>query len=240
MIRGWEIYLQTGGFPSAVASYVASRDDAAALRTSLTDVIHGDAFRRADWSRAQTADLLLRLAAGLCAPLNVASIANDIGVSQTTLKRRLDELREAFVLWPCYREDGLRPKLGAQAKLYFTDPVYTRLAPDPPLDFTRLSQQQIGMALLRASERTSPGAVVESNHVLHHRTRSRKEIDFVGPGFGGIGIESKYTDGGWRRDARTLRASPWRGIIATRSELDLADPQVAAVPAALLAWLIDT
>ena len=96
------------------------------------------------------------------------------------------------------------------------------------------------MALLRASERTSPGAVVESNHVLHHRTRSRKEIDFVGPGFGGIGIESKYTDGGWRRDARTLRASPWRGIIATRSELDLADPQVAAVPAALLAWLIDT
>ena len=93
MIRSWEVYLLTGGFPSAVASYVASREDAAALRASLTDVIHGDAFRRADWSRTQTADLLRRLAASLCAPLNVASVANDIGVSQTTLKRRLDELR---------------------------------------------------------------------------------------------------------------------------------------------------
>ena len=144
------------------------------------------------------------------------------------------------MLWPCHREDGLRPKLGAQAKLYFTDPVYAHLAPDDGSDFARLSQQQIGMALLRASERASPGAYVESDRVLHHRSRSRKEIDFVGPGFGNVGIESKYTDGNWRRDALTLKASPWRGIVATRSELDLADPQVAAVPAALLGWLIDT
>ena len=153
-------------------------------------------------------------------------MANDIGGSQTTLKHRLDELREAFVLWPCHREDGLRPKLGAQAKLYFTDPVYARLAPNPGFDLPRLSQQQLGMALLRASERAGPGAHVEFDRVLHHRTRTRKEIDFVGPGFGGVSIESK--------------ASPWRGIIATRSELDLADPDVVAVPAALLAWLIDS
>ena len=96
------------------------------------------------------------------------------------------------------------------------------------------------MALLRASERASPGAHVEFDRVLHHRTRTRKEIDFVGPGFGGVSIESKYVDGRWRRDALTLKASPWRGIIATRSELDLAGPEVVAVPAALLAWLIDS
>ena len=41
MIRGWETYLQTGGFPSAVASHIASREEAAVLRTSLIDVIHG-------------------------------------------------------------------------------------------------------------------------------------------------------------------------------------------------------
>ena len=240
MIRGWEVYLHTGGFPSAAASHIALREEAPALRASLIDVIHGDAFRRADWSRAQTMDLLRRLAAGLCSPLNIASLANDAGVSQTTLKRRIDELREAFVLWPCHREDGLRPKLGAQTKIYFTDPIYARLAPGAGPDFTRLSQQQLGMALLRASEKAEPGAYVEFERVLHHRTRTRKEIDFVGPGFGGVGIESKYVDGRWRRDALTLRASPWRGIVATRSELDLADPEVAAVPAALLAWLIDT
>ncbi len=240
MIRGWEVYLRIGGFPSAVASHVASREEAAVLRASLADVIHGDAFRRADWSRAQTTDLLRRLAAGLCSPMSVASVANDIGVSQATLKRRIDELREAFVVWPCHREENLRPKLGAQAKLYFSDPLYAGLAPGAAPDFTRLSEQQLGMALLRASERTGPGAHVEFDRVLHHRTRTRKEIDFVGPGFGGAAIESKYVDGSWRRDALTLEASPWRGIIATRSELNLADPGVAAVPAALLAWLIDT
>ena len=114
------------------------------------------------------------------------------------------------------------------------------LAPGAGFDLTRLSQQQLGMALLRASERASPGAHLDHDRVLHHRTRTRKEIDFVGPGFGGLCIGSKCVDGSWRRDALTLKASPWRGIVATRSELDLAEPGAVAVPAALLAWLIDS
>ena len=240
LIRAWEAYLVCGGFPAAVAQHVADRAEPAALRRSLVDVIHGDAFRRADWSQAQSTDLLRRLSANLCSPLNVASLANDVGVPQTSLKRRLDELREAFVVWPCYREDCLRPKLGAQPKLYFTDPIYARLTPDSVPDFTRLSQQQLGTALLRAKERTAPGSLVGYDQVLHHHTATRKEIDFVGPGFGGIAFESKYVDGGWRRDALTLKASRWQGIVATRSEVDLSDPEVAAVPAALLAWLVDS
>lgn len=239
LIRAWETYLGCGGFPASVASHVASREEPAALRRSLEDVIHGDAFRRAEWSRTQSTDLLRRLAVNLCTPLNVASLADDTGVAQTTLKHRLDELREAFVVWPCHREDNLRPKLRAQPKLYFTDPIYARLAPDAGYDLARLSQQQLGMALLRTTERATPGSFVGFDRVLHHRTATRKEIDFVGPDFGGIAVESKYVDGGWRRDALTLKASRWRGILATRSETDLADPDVAAVPTALLAWLID-
>ena len=269
LIRAWEAYLGCGGFPASVARHVVSREEPVGLRRSLAglrpskehgrntaremqpdyepkprsrkleDVIHGDAFRRAEWSRTQSTDLLRRLAVNLCTPLNVASLADDTGVGQATLKRRLDELREAFVVWPCYREDNLRPKLRAQPKLYFTDPIYARLAPDAGYDISRLSQQQLGMALLRATERAAPGSFVGFDRVLHHRTASRKEIDFVGPDFGGIAVESKYVDGGWRRDALTLKASRWRGILATRSETDLADAHVAAVPTALLAWLID-
>ena len=240
LIRAWETYLGCGGFPAAVARHVASREEPVALRRSLVDVIHGDAFRRAEWSRTQSTDLLRRLAANLCTPLNVASLANDTGVAQASLKRRLDELREAFVVWPCYREDKLRPKLGAQPKLYFTDPVYARLTPDSGHDFSRLSEQQLGMALQRATERAEPGSFVGFDRVLHHRTASRKEIDFAGPDFGGVAFESKYVDGGWRRDALTLKASRWRGIMATRSETDLSDPDVAAVPTALLVWLVDS
>lgn len=192
-------------------------------------------------------DLLRRLSANICSPVNVASLANDTGVPQATLKRRIDELREAFVVWPCHREDNLKPKLGAQPKLYFTDPVYASLMPESAgaapatrLDFPRLSQQQLGLALLRATERTAPGTLVGYDQVLHHRTASRKEIDFVGPQFGGVAFECKYVDGGWRRDALTLKASRWQGVMATRSELDLSSPEVAAVPVALLAWLLDS
>ena len=186
------------------------------MRLSLPTVIPAKAGIHESRGRLQPRELVARADDGssapacrrLCAPISIASMANDIGISRTTLKHRLDDLREAFVLWPCHREDGLRPKLGAQAKLYFTDPVYARLAPGAGFDFPRLSQQQLGMALLRASERAGPGAHVEFDRVLHHRTRTRKEIDFVGPGFGGVSIESKYVDGSWRRDALTLKASP--------------------------------
>ena len=108
-------------------------------------------------------------------------------------------------------------------------------APDP----SALSEQQLGMALLRSFERDHPGSYMEFDRVLHHRTRTRKEIDFVGPAFGGIAIESKYVDGRWRRDVQTLAASGWRGIVATRSELNLEDANVMAIPASMLAWMID-
>ena len=156
LVRTWEVYLHVGGFPKAVAEFIGKRQVPRALRTSLLDVVHGDAFRNARWSRPQTHDLLLRLTAGLCSPVNVLSLANDIGQSQTALKQRLDDLREAFVVWPCHREDDLRPKLGAQAKLYFTDPIYAHLVGDVEetrglgtsarADFTQLSQQQLGLA----------------------------------------------------------------------------------------------
>ena len=239
LIRAWDDYLRIGGFPAAVAAHAARREDPLALRAGLMDVIHGDAFRSADWSRAQTRRLLTLLEDGLCSPCNISSLVNQTGVAHGTIKLRLSELREAFVIWPCYREDRLRPKTGAQAKLYFSDPIYTQLAGSGATEFSRLSEQQLGLALLRAAERAAPGAHLDFEQVLHHRSRTGREIDFVGPGFGGLAIESKHVDGGWRRAAQTLKASPWRGVVATRSELDLSN-EVAAVPAALLAWLLDS
>lgn len=240
LVGAWEAYLMVGGFPAAVSSYIVARESAPPLVRGLLDVVHGDAFRRADWSRAQTAGFMRRIAQGLCTPLNHVTVAEYIGVSPFSVRRRLEELREAFVVWPCFQEDALRPKLGTQSKTYFTDPVYAQLGLDAPLDAGVLSEQQLGMALWRSLERERPGSYVESDRVLFHRTRTRREIDFVGPGFGGCAIESKYVDGRWRRDAQTLQASCWRGFLATRTELNLDDPEVAAIPASMLAWLIDS
>lgn len=241
LTRAWETYLLVGGFPEAVADHLASFRVGPVFRGELLRVISGDAFRSARLSDLQTNALLQRLTRGLGSLASVNNIARDIDVSPATARGRLDDLRESFILWPAPRESNLQPRLRAQAKLYFTDPIYARLAGDRPQDLTALSEQQLGMALLRNFEHHEPGSYVEYSRVLHHRTRTNAEIDFVGPGFGDVAIESKYVDGGWRRNAgRTLRASRWRGVVATGSELNLEDPEVAAVPAGMLAWLLDT
>lgn len=239
LVSAWESYLQVGGFPRAVSRYLTAREPDDVLRRGLLDVVHGDAFANANWSRTQTMAFLARLTENLASPTNQTAIAEDIDTSPATVRRRLDDLREAFVVWPAYRADGLTPKLRAQEKVYFTDPIYTQLVPGSRLDLTALSEQQLGVALLRAFEHDTPGSYVDFDRVLHHRTATRKEIDFVGPGFGGAALESKYVDGRWRGEAQTLHASRWRGIVATRTELNLDNPEVIAVPASLLAWLID-
>ncbi len=240
MVRGWEDYLSVGGFPRAVDFHMRGTNDAVFCR-ELLDVIHGEALRHAHWSKAQTDAFVRRLTEGLGAPCNRSDVATDIGGSATLVRDRINALGNAFVLWPCHRERDLRPHLGAQEKIYLMDPVFTRLTGDPPRGLARgiLSEQQLGIALLRARERVEPGTLLDYDAVLHHRTRTRKEIDFVGPGLGGVAIESKYVSGDrWRRAIPTLAASGWRGIVATRDALDLTDPAVMAVPTGMLAWLI--
>ena len=240
LAEAWEDYLQVGGFPAAVAGFLTSPVAAPTLEAELLRVISGDAFSRSRISDLQTNALLGRLTKGLCSLVNVADLSRELELSQPTVQRRIDDLREAFVLWPAPRERNELPYLRARQKLYFTDPIYTRLVPGARLDLTVLSEQQLGMTLLRNLERDHPGSYVQFDRVLHHRSRTGAEIDFAGRDFGGAVIESKYVDGGWRRGAaRTIKASGRRGIVATRTEINLEDPEVCAVPTAVLAWLLD-
>ncbi len=240
LTSAWETYLRVGGFPKAVSTHCSSFLVDPHFHRELLRVISGDAFRTARLSDLQTNALLQRITKGIGSLANMSNIARDIDVVPTTAKERIDDLRESFIVWPAPREKNLQPALRAQPKLYFTDPIYTQLAGAESTDLTTLSEQQLGVGLLRNFEKTFPGSYVEFSRVLHHRTKTNAEIDFVGPYFGEIAIESKYVDGGWRRSAgRTLKASKWRGIVATRTELNLEDPDVAAVPTAMLAWLLD-
>lgn len=236
----WDTYLQVGGFPRAVSSWMTTRAPDALLAAELMDQLHGRAFRSGEWSRPQSAALLDRIARGLGSPTNVSATARSIGVQMSTTRRRLDDLHDAFVTWPCYLAKTLRPQLRAQEKIYFTDPIFGRLTGGQLPDVTQLSEQQLGMVLMRRAERRQPGAFHNGDQVLYHRNGNGREIDFVGPGLGSVAIESKYVDGDSRRGLRTLRASPWPGIVATRSELNLDDPELPAVPASLLAWMLDT
>ena len=245
LTRQWDIYLAVGGFPQAVAAHITGDHRARqTLRQTLLDVIHGEAFVQSRWSRAQSGAFVARLARGLASPTNRHDIATDLGTSANTVRRRIDALRDAMTVWPCHPcqpKGVLRPALRSQEKTYFTDPIYS-LVPrhsEMPSNLGPLSEQQLGVALLRSFARANPVAYPDFDSVLFHRTPARKEIDFVGPGFGGLAIESKYVgQRRWRRNSRTLAASRWRGVVATRSALDLEDPELIGVPTSLLAWLI--
>ena len=245
LIHQWESYLTVGGFPQATSAHVTGDEQALrALRRTLLDVIHGEAFVQSRWSRAQSGAFVARLARGLASPTNRHDIAMDLDTSADTVRRRIEALRDAFIVWPCHPcrpTEPLRPALRSQEKIYFTDPVYFspphRDGPRPDLGV--LSEQQLGNVLVRSFARTAPEAYPDFDSVLFHRTPARKEIDFVGPAFGGLAIESKYVgQRRWKRNARTLAASRWRGVVATRSALDLDDSDLMAVPTGLLAWLI--
>ena len=240
LVDAWDTYLWVGGFHRAVTAYLRSREVDEAFQHELFEIVDRDALRRASWSRTGTAAFLRRMTKGLSSYTNQSSTAGDLGVTPPTVKSRINDLCAAFVLWPCHRENRLRPQPRSQKKMYFTDPAYTRLVPGPTPEFSVLSEQQLGMVLLRCIEATYPGSYLDFDRVLHHRSPSRTEIDFVGPDFGDVAIESKYVDGRWRTPARTIEASPWRGIVATRTVLDFESPELMAIPTAMLAWLLDT
>jgi len=133
------------------------------------------------------------------------------------------------------------PDLDAQSKFYFADPLLARLLhlrnssmPEP--NPSQLTEQQIGMELLRAVE-VPAASSAEYSRLMHRRTKT-KEVDFVGPAFPGQGFEGKFVDDKWRQEAQTVRSQFGRGVLATRAAYDPSG-DVWAVPACMLAYLLN-
>lgn len=241
LVALWESYLRHGGFPQAVSGWRRGGEVPEGFVETLWDVVFGDAITGDRFAATQTIAMLGHLSANLASPLNVSHLARELDVTPTTVTARLADLSEHYLAWPCHLEQGLSPRLGAQSKWYFTDPLLARLAAlrgsvrEPEL--SRLSEQQVGLALVRNLDAHRDGDITDWGHVLHHRTRTRAEIDFVGRAFARVAVESKYVDDRWGRDLQTLRASPWWGVVATRSGVEWRDDAVV-LPAPLLVLLL--
>jgi predicted AAA+ superfamily ATPase len=222
LIDAWDRYLRIGGYPQAVEFELTQAGRDVALRDALWDVIHGDAFEGSELTPTQTQTILRSITSSLSSLYSVEGLAAAVHVAYATARARLDALRRAFVAFPVHREQGLAPRPRAQAKWYFTDPRLARLASDfgagTPPDMSALSEQQIAVALLRALDAESPGAAVRHDTLLHYRSRTRAEIDFVSPAFARTCVESKFVDRTWGRAFQTIEASGRRaGIVATQS-----------------------
>jgi predicted AAA+ superfamily ATPase len=244
LASAWELHLVVGGYPRAVSDQLEKGDVQADFITDLWDVIHGDALKAVSMEAAAAHNLLVRLTKNLASPVNMTEIAGEIGVERgETAKGRVNALVESYLAWPCHKlgQHNL-PNLDAQSKYYFTDPLLARIAnyrlsQSPRADSSAISEQQIGLALLRGIEVERPGMFADFTSVMYARTSTKKEVDFVGHALGHLGVEGKYVDDKWRQEGLTVKAQFGRGILATRSILDLSD-DVWAVPAGMLAWLL--
>lgn len=249
LVDSWESYLHYGGYPQSAAAALAGDEAPSELLEALFDVVFRDAFTDSALSEMDTHALLSRITKGLGSPANVTAIASDCDIPFETVKRRLDGLVNNYLLWRCHQvNSALQQRLRGQNKLYFTDPLLARLAHaqnsawDAP-DLTAVVEQQIGLALIRGMEADDPGHLHKHDRIGYHRTESGSEIDFVGECLAGAALESKYTEAGkWAGDARTVNASAWAGVLATRNVLDTSGKGRAAwaAPAPMLAYLLDT
>lgn len=186
--------------------------------------------------------LIGRLASNLASPVNLTSLAEDVGLRDNQRATdRMNGLAENFLGWRCYREDDGVPAPKAQRKFYFMDPVLARLASirNPSYrepDDAKITEQQIGLALHRATAISDPALFIAAQTVMYQRKRSGDEIDFVGPTLGGP-FEGKYVDVGWKPQTKGMLSRYGRGIMATRTAFDLSGP-VKAIPASIIAWLL--
>lgn len=246
LVRLWELYLRYGGFPASVAAALAGQPVPEWFTDALFAVIHADAFATSHLSETQTTALIDRLWASTSTPVNLTNIGSDVAVDKNVVSRHVGYLRDAYLLWSCPRLDKpWLPNDKAQDKLYPIDPLLGRLAhlrnaARQDLDPTVLAEAQIGMALRRAMHATGRSWTAEAD-LFYVRTPSRKEIDFVGEALAGAAVEAKYVETGrWAREAATVNASDLLGVLTTRNVLDCTSERAWAVPAAILAALVDT
>ncbi len=242
LVDTWELYLRCGGFPRAVRNLIETGDVTPAFIQDLWDVVRGEAIHATSLGDADLLNLLARIAQNLCSPLNASAVAKDVGLAgHHAINDRLNDLVFAFQTWKCHQIDTHgRPNTNTQRKVYFVDPLLARIpsarhhAHRPP-DVSRLSEQQLGLALLHATAGGQADAFMAASDVMYERTATA-EIDFVGAALG-VPFESKYVERNWKGETRALAARHSHGIVATRNILDTDGP-VWAVPAGMLVWLL--
>lgn len=245
----WQDYLTCGGFPRAVFEYSRSGTVSDAYLRDLA------AWLRADVVPDQPPDSIPRLLSTLStratSPLSVRSAAEDAGYGRKPMELRIARLVSTFAAHWCHqRNEAGDAILGAQSKLYLSDPILNWLpsrlrAGLPSPDMTSLSEMALGIALARAIDSLDEGRWSSADTIGYSRTDSGHEVDLTRVPVSSssstkmtVPIESKWVDQGWRNEAKVVEGKFGYGILATKSIIDFDHPSWA-VPAPLVALLLE-
>jgi predicted AAA+ superfamily ATPase len=245
LVAAWEAYCRVGGFPQAIADYIRFGDVSEGFVRDLWDVIRGEIILSDTLSDHDILMLMVNITASIATPLNASNIASKVeSMNYKRVNDRIAELVQNYLAWKCPQLGSSKPNFKAPRKVYFTDPLLSRL---PSLidnqyheiDTSKITEQQIGMSLIQAIERQTPGIFNYESRLQYQRTPTGREIDFVGPDFQGKCLESKYVDKGWKQESQTAKAHYSQAILATRRVYDKST-SAWALPAPFIAYLLDS
>lgn len=244
----WQEFLTCGGFPRAVAEHATTGGVSDDYVRDLAAWLRGDVS--VDGPPESLPLFLCELAERATSPLNIVNLAEALGWSRSITDNRLHRTVTGFgALWCRPHNEQGRVVIGSQSKLYLIDPLLSwlpsRLRAGLALpDMTALTEQALGVALARAIDDTNEGRLVAGDTIGYIRTTSGNEIDLAPvslPAAGGnrttVPIEAKWVDARWRSEAKVIEAKFQRGVVATKSILDLEHPSWA-IPAPLVAMLL--
>jgi uncharacterized protein len=245
----WQAYLSSGGFPRAIYAMEAT----GLHDRSYLDDLHS--WLRRDVDPEGPPESIMVLLEGLSrrssSPLDRAGSAMALGyTSKEVFDRRLARLVASYAaIWCPQRDSSGRSVPSTQPKLYLSDPILAwipfllRAGSEAP-DFTRLTEQAVGVGLARVIDGLEPGRWISGDTIGYARTTSGNEVDLLPVNVASpaglrptCSIESKWVDGGWRREAMTIEGKYAGGIVATKTVLDFDSP-AWAVPAPLLMMIL--
>jgi hypothetical protein len=244
----WQSYLESGGFPRAVAEYHRHAAVSSAFLSDLQAWLHQDVDPTAPADSVPR--LISQIATRSVSPLNKSDAAQSLDYQRGAFELRIDRLVGSFAcLWCPQVSDKGAIIPGTQKKLYLTDPLLAWLATHhlsglPTPDHTHLSEAALAVAMATAVDALQPGRWMTGDAIGHVRTGSGREVDLgpVAVPSGGAAqlttpVESKWVDNGWRGEAKVLEGRFGRGIMATKSITDFDHPSWA-IPAPVVALLL--
>jgi uncharacterized protein len=237
-------YLRVGGFPAALRDDRATGSVSAATIDALWALIANE-IRSARLDPAAALKLVERVGASLGSTLSWQSAAAAMGVaSHHTAQGYVRSLAESFTLLVVYHWSvggGFEPQ--KQRKVYFLDPLFAHV-PSAALGLPGMASDD-GMlegVVASALFRSAGEHLVQVDPTLgalgYWRSREGREIDFVVDAFsegarGRIPVEVKGDGATAVRSAVTsIERSFGRGIVLTRTRLDLSGP-ARLVPASV-------
>lgn len=243
----FERYLRVGGFPAAVEWEAVGGGLQDETIEMLWDMISAEVGRQGR-EPARAFRMLEQIVRSLGSRTNWTALGQVMDASRAAAEEYATLLARTFTIVIVYRYllDRGGPNPSAEKKIYCVDPAFAYLPgrvrrvgliPDIP----GLVENAVMMALFRTEERPLAEQFALPQALFYWRSASGGEVDALA-GEGAIKrrvpVEVKYQRSIDRRSIAPMRRAFGKGIVVTRDHLDLDDPALPFVPAAIFLWLL--